>query len=150
MSKITETTELEQLAAKIEQWRTKKTCQGQRMPIELWKEIIVLYKKYPHQSQLQRRLGVSTYQLKNKLKEFGDDSLYNNPAELCQIPDIPQDKKSTREPNAKTQDKFSALATVVVELCRKDGAIMKIHTTTQSMQEIINSFLGGDNATINC
>ncbi|PCI37820.1 MAG: hypothetical protein COB50_03280 [Thiotrichales bacterium] len=65
------------------------------------KEIIALYKKYPHQSQLQRRLGVSTYQLNNKLKQFGDDSLYNNPADLCQIPDIPQDKKSTREPNAK-------------------------------------------------
>ena len=150
MSEITKTTELEKLSVKVEQWRDKKTCQGEKMPTELWKEIIALHKSYPHQAQLHRRLGVTGAQIKNKLREFGDERLYNDPAELCQIPAIPQDKKPIHEPNSKTQDKFSALATVVVELYRKDGVIMKIHTTTQSMQEIINSFLGGDNATINC
>ena len=150
MSENNQTTEIEQIAAKIEKWREQKSCQGEKMPNELWREVIALYKNYPQQAQLQRRLGITKIQIQNKLREFGDDSLYNNPAELCQIPEIPQDQKSTAKPTPTTQDNFSSLATIVVELCRKDGAILKIHTTTQNMQEIINSFMGSSNATINC
>jgi|WetSurMetagenome_2_1015567.scaffolds.fasta_scaffold1076927_1 hypothetical protein len=129
----------------IEIWRAKKKSQGQKMPNDLWKRIISLAKQFPDQTRLCRRLLITKAQLKTKLREIGDEFVFNDPVELCQIPKI------QNAPNYKNvEDSFSALSTLVVEFCRADGCIMKIHTTTKSIQELINNFLGAANVTNNC
>jgi len=129
-----------QVFAEIESWRRKKTKRADKIPDNLWKKIIETYKTYPEQAQLCRKLGVTKQQLKTKLQEFGDDHFYHDPVKLCEIPKIGSvtESKSTVA-KYKTQE-FSSLATVVVEFCRSDGCIMKIHTTTKSIHELITSF----------
>ena len=105
-----------------------------------------LYNIYPNQAQLHRRLGITSTQMKRKLREIDDNDRYRNPAELCQVAAVPQQNTNY----CHNSGNISPLATIVVELCRQDGAIMKIHTTTKSANEIINKFLGGSNDTVNC
>ncbi|MGZ4856951.1 MAG: hypothetical protein ACXVZU_01145 [Methanobacteriaceae archaeon] len=134
---------LSQVFAEVESWRSKKTTRSEKMPDMLWKKIIEIYKTYPEQAQLCQRLGVTKKQLKTKLQEFGDEHFYSDPVKLCEIPKI----SSVTEPKltvAKLNTEFSSLATIVVEFCRSDGCIMKIHTTTKSINELITSFLGGN------
>ena len=128
---------LEGVYKELESWRAKKKSQGEKMPDALWGKIISVYKQFPDQTKICRRLLITKPQLKAKLREFGDESLFNDPVELCQIPKI-QAIPSYRA----VEDSFSALTTLVVEFCRADGCVMKIHTTTKSIQELINNFLG--------
>jgi len=133
---------LEGVYKELESWRAKKQSQGEKMPDTLWKKIISVYKKFPDQTKICRRLLITKPQLKAKLREFGDESLFNDPVELCEIPKI-QTIPSYRA----VEDGFSALTTLVVEFCRADGCVMKIHTTTKSIQELINNFLGEQHVT---
>jgi hypothetical protein len=135
-------TTLEGVYKELESWRAKKKSQSEKMPDALWKKIISVYKQFPDQTKICRRLLITKPQLKTKLREFGDESLFNDPVELCQIPKI-QTIPSYRA----VDDCFSALTTLVVEFCRADGCVMKIHTTTKNVQEIINNFLGAQHAT---
>lgn len=137
--------DLEKIYKEIESWRTKKKNQGEKMPDALWKKVIILCKQFPNQTKIRRRLLITKPQLKNKLREFGDDFVFNDPVELCKIPKI-QNVPTYK----KVEDSFSTLSTLIVEFCRADGCIMKIHTTTKSIQELINNFLGESNVTSNC
>lgn len=137
---------------KLENWRENKKQENEKIPNDIWHEIIALYKTFPEQARLCRKLGISRYQLKCKLQEFKEEALYNDPNELCNIPQIAPIKKQpdkTKKTTTSNEEPFSPLATIVVELCRPDKTIMKIHTTTQSVQEIITSFLGVKDATTN-
>ena len=142
MSAINFEVNVETISKELELWRSTKKSQGEKIPDKLWAKIIDLYKEYPDQSKICRRLVLTKPQLKNKLREFNDEALFNDPVELCKIPkaeDLNQYKTET--------DKFSSLSTLVVEFCRADGCVMKIHTTTKSIQELINNFLGACNVT---
>jgi hypothetical protein len=121
----------------LENWRANKKSQGEKMPDSLWQKIVNLAKQYPDQAKICRRLQLTKAQLKSKMREFGDEAVFNDPVELCKIPKI-QNSQSYKA----VEDSFKALSTLVVEFCRTDGCVMKIHTTTQSIQDLINSFLG--------
>lgn len=145
--------DLEQLAAKIESWRQTKKTQNEKIPAAIWDEILAYHSKFPAQVAFHRRMGITATQLKNKLREVENENLFNDPAELCKIPNIPKhDPNNNTTPKYSAEhlhlnDDFSSLATIVVEFCRKDGCLMKIHTTTKNVHEIINSFLGELNVT---
>ena len=145
MTELNLDTGITQVFAEIELWRSKKTTRAEKMPNDIWKKVIEIYKQYPEQAQLCRKFGITKNQINTKLQEFGDEHYYSDPAKLCQIP-----KSTTSESNpsvTKLGQNFSSLATVVVEFCRSDGCIMKIHTTTKSTHELITSFLGGNHVT---
>jgi len=133
---------IESVHNEIENWRAKKKSQGEKMPDALWKKVISLCKQFPDQTKICRRLFITKTQLKAKLREFGDEALFNDPIELCKIPKI-QSLPSYKD----VEDGFSALSTLVVEFCRADGCVMKIHTTTKSIHELINNFLGTQHVT---
>ena len=135
---------IDALYNELETWRNNKTRRSEKMPDHLWQKIIKLHEEFPSQASIYRRLGITKTQLKNKLREFGHKSVYDDPVELCKIPTISPNNPSI------VSDDFSPLATTVAELCRPDGYILKIHITTKSIAEIINGFLGGHNVTDNC
>ena len=133
---------LEKVHNEIENWRAKKKSQGEKMPDTLWKKVISVCKQFPDQTKICRRLFITKAQLKSKLREFSDETLFNDPVELCRIPKV-QSLPSYKA----VEDGFSALSTLVVEFCRADGCVMKIHTTTKSIHDLINNFLGSHHAT---
>jgi len=143
MTETNADTSLTQVFTEVESWRSKKTTRGEKMPDDLWKKIIEIYKNYPEQAQLCRKLGVTKNQVNAKLLEFGDEHFYHDPVKLCEIPKV-SPIAGSKSTVPKLSQEFSSLATVVVEFCRSDGCIMKIHTTTKSIHELITSFLGGN------
>jgi len=133
---------LEEVYKELESWRATKKSQGEKMPETLWKKVIFVCKQFPDQTKICHRLRITKPQLKTKLREFGDEALFNDPVELCQIPKI-----HTTPAHRAVDDCFSALTTLVAEFCRADGCVMKIHTTTKNIQELINNFLGEQHVT---
>ncbi len=145
MTQVNSDISLTQIFTEIESWRNNKTKGNEKMPDDIWKKIIEIKKTYPDQAKICRMFGITTKQINLKLQEFGDEHFYKDPVKLCQIPKIPViEAKPTV---AKLNKDFSSLATVVVEFCRSDGCLMKIHTTTKSIHELITSFLGGNHVT---
>ena len=49
------------------------------MPAHIWKNIITVYKQFPDQTKICRRLTITKTQLYNKLREFGDETLFKDP-----------------------------------------------------------------------
>ena len=129
---------LEEVSVKLEQWRDNKQNRGSKIPDNIWQNIIELHQQYPEQANIYRLLGITKSQLKNKLREFGDEKLFDDPIELCKINKTPESKSIIK-------DQFSGLSTIVVEFCRADGCVMKIHTTNNNIKEVINDFLGANN-----
>ncbi len=128
------------------QWRTQKKTPAEKIPDELWLKLFshetthsipqlrsifnVTNKQY---EQNQNRLLANTETQKNEAKE---SSLSNELPKLCEVT-----LKAAPE-NPYKPDALPSGKTLVVEFCRSDGQIMKIHTTQDSIPTLMQSFLG--------
>jgi len=131
---------IEGVLEEVEVWRkTKSQHQQPAMPDPLWSKILSLTEKYG-ETRIRSMLNISKQQYETKKSQLSQ----------CQA----------LAPSSETKLDFCAVSSqapayqpiklpkidniTVVEFCRSDGMIMKIHTTTEHMQTIIDSFAQGN------
>jgi hypothetical protein len=129
---------LDHVIQDMDQWRTSKEKRGEPIPTEIWKNIFTLLKKFPD-TTVCTALGLTKMQLQRKRDE--QSSSASTPtrhtefsaADFCEVKQMP-----LYQPG-----KIPATNTLVVEFCRADGRIMKIHSTTDSFSELMKAFFSG-------
>lgn len=143
----------------FEQWRATKTNPATPIPDALWSKLFDLANQYSP-ATVKRLFGISAKQYNAKLQEF--QSKQRDSAQTTQHKPISQPNIKNKELiskgnghsnelcqiNIKKKESPYELAplpsakTVIVEFCRSDGKIMKIHTTQDSITNLINTFFG--------
>jgi hypothetical protein len=108
---------LDEAIQSMTEWRINKGTRGEQIPDDIWKNIFTLLKKYPEAT-------VSSQLPKTPHIDF------------CEV-------NQTQTPLYKPA-RIPATNTLVVEFCRADGRIMKIHTTTDSFSELMKAFFAGE------
>lgn len=130
----------------FEQWRNTKKRIAEPIPDELCHQIFAL-EAYYSPIQLRRLFSLSTRQyhskrehyFPNEIKKPATKAIKKNaapstPPKLCEIKIKPESPYALESlPSAKT---------LVVEFCRSDGQIMKIHTTQDSIPTLMHTFFG--------
>ena len=161
---IIEKPTLDSVVSAMKIWRKNKGLhEKSRIPKELWSQIFELSQNY-QPCVIRQLLGIIKIQYDKKLTEFFPAKSKNpNPLpkksesevtsiEFCEVEpdDIPTVNSQPRVVSSKKYTprydevpKFIGVNTVIVEFCRADGKIMKIHTTSHCFNEIINSFYTG-------
>jgi hypothetical protein len=132
---------LEDMIRAMTDWRNNKGMRNEQIPDELWKNIFTLLNQFSVQT-LCATLGISKMQFQRKLDEHTSHVVTQNqqtskpPMDFCEAREAPP--SSSYKPA-----RIPATNTLVVEFCRADGRIMKIHTTTDSFAELMKAFFGG-------
>lgn len=130
---------LDSVIQSLKDWRANKRVYGEPIPAEIWDSVFALVNKFPD-LPIYSVLGITKAQFKRKLDERKSGTV--KPAyghelprmDFCEAKEPPSSYKPARIP---------ATNTLVVEFCRADGRIMKIHTTTDSFAELMKAFFGG-------
>lgn len=120
----------------LEQWRaTRSEHKETSIPDSLWRKIFALAKEHSP-SKMRGLFGISSQQYAKKLKELCPEqpAALNKPEpiDFCEV----QKTDSLDYLNPAINP------TLVVEFCRADGKIMKIHTTTRSIKDVMRAFFG--------
>jgi hypothetical protein len=131
---------LESMLSIITEWRSNKGARGEQIPVEIWKKIISLTKKYP-EAVICGALGITKMQFKRKLDEFRPPISTTETAHESRRVDFCEAKESSSSHYRPAR--IPATNTLIVEFCRADGQIMKIHTTTDSFAELMKAFFEG-------
>ena len=135
---------LEDMLRAMEGWRTNKETRNEQMPDALWKNIFSLLNKFSTKT-LCDTLGITKMQFQRKLDEHTPHAAtqsqktqktHKTPLDFCEA-------KDTSSSHLYKPVRIPATNTLVVEFCRADGRIMKIHTTTDSFAELMKAFFGG-------
>lgn len=131
---------LDSVIQTITDWRARKDTRNEPIPDVIWKQIFILLKKFPEPT-LSAALVISRIQFQRKLDEQKlletlSSKTFDTPhVDFCEARQVPTPlHKPARIP---------ATNTLVVEFCRSDGRIMKIHTTTDSFAELMKAFFSG-------
>lgn len=141
MASQTKSFTLEDMIRAMEDWRTNKETRNEQIPDALWKNIFSLLNKFSAQT-LCATLAITKMQFQRKLDEHTPHAAKQNqqthktPIDFCEVKDTPSS-------HLYKPAKIPATNTLVVEFCRSDGRIMKIHTTTDSFAELMKAFFGG-------
>lgn len=149
-SKGKETAEasLTNVLTQFENWRANKTRPSEAIPQELWLKIFSLEPFYAP-AMLRRFFNLSTRQYQTKQAELLEQApkiALETKVETRTAKVIPMDplfeiKMKPESPYA--YDSLPSGKTLVVEFCRSDGKIMKIHTTQDSISVLMETFFGG-------
>lgn len=134
---------LDTVLLELETWRSKKTSIGGKMPAELWRKIIFLGEKHGA-TKVRSLFGLSKAQYEGKLNELNDNTGNRDLPPNIDFEEI----KPQRSPHPAATERYHmpdlpATNTVVVELFRADGKLMKIHSTTHRLKELLDAFYGG-------
>lgn len=128
----------------MDHWRTNKNSPQEPIPETIWQQIFLLLEQNIPQSRIQAATGITRRQLNQKLMEHSKPYAPNNqsatPSPVIDFCEVRQEKSSTPYQSCK----IPATNTLVVEFCRADGRIMKIHTTTDSFAELMKAFFSGN------
>jgi hypothetical protein len=130
----------------LQHWRNHRAVHKETtIPEVLWKKIFSLAKAHPT-SKIRSLLGISSQQYQKKFEQFypslnatalnpSDD---NTPIQFCQA------EVNPKPPPLYQPLKIPATNTLVVEFCRTDGQIMRIHATHDCLATIMPLFFKGD------
>lgn len=139
---IIEDVTLDKLVLAMTNWRANKKNPQEAIPEEIWQQITLLLNKFP-EATLRAATGITGGQMAaRKLKESKDAksvlkiSAAPTPIQFCEV------KEEKSMPLYKPE-KIPATNTLIVEFCRADGQIMKIHTTTDSFADLMKAFFEG-------
>lgn len=134
----------------FEHWRATKPNSSVPIPEELWKKIFRLSEQHSP-ATLRRLLGITSRQYNQKHNQLCAD--LNKPTleaaqiptvELCEVKVVSKETpKVVPKPAYKPLD-VPATTTIIAEFCRPDGQIMKIHTTTNRFEELLQAFFKGN------
>jgi len=128
---------------KLQLWRdTKSEHKQTKIPNEIWLEIFSLEDRY-NSSYLRKYFGLASKQYedkKNNLNLSISSSSNTNLSDdyFCEV-----NPPTSKQPIEIEHDYVPVTTTVIVEFCRPDGRIMKIHTCTDQFKNIINDFFNG-------
>ena len=131
---------IDSILKEMEAWRASKKSGYDPTPIpeELWHKIFSLGKVHSL-TKIKALFGISSSQYNKKYAQLYpdtpqkiDDALAS--IDFCEV----KPKESIYQPL-----NIPATNTVIVEFCRGDGKIMKIHTTTHSFKDLIQGFFTG-------
>ena len=149
----------------LKNWRNNKgsgSGSSRSIPNALWEKIFALEKSSYEGTDLRRMFVLNAQQYKKKYEELAPSSKIVAPSlepfaevsipvklksqylpertKLKAVEDIKSEItqiKSTK----KVSDDFSAIKTIIVELVRPDGYKLKIHTTNDSVDLVMSSFM---------
>lgn len=131
----------------ITAWReTKHQHKETTIPDALWRKIILLGQKHGG-TKIRSLFGISGKQYDKRAKQFCSPS-GNTPkqdtkaVQFCEVK-MPVTSVKSTTPTYQPSEIPHANNVTVVEFCRSDGQIMKIHTTTHNLNTIIHSFFEG-------
>lgn len=128
---------------KLQLWRdTKSEHKQTKIPDEIWLEIFSLEDRY-NSSYLRKTFGLASKQYedkKNTLNLVSQSPINTKSSDdyFCEVT-----PSTSKQPIDIKQNYVPVTTTVVVEFCRPDGRIMKIHTCTDQFKNIINDFFNG-------
>jgi hypothetical protein len=131
---------LDDVIQSITDWRATKNNRNVPIPEEIWKNIFILFGKFSEQT-LCAALGITNLQFQRKLEEQKFASKV--PSQPSELPRMDFCEARQPSPPVYKPARIPATNTLVVEFCRSDGRIMKIHTTTDSFAELMKAFFGG-------
>jgi len=128
-------------------WRQNKRTRSERIPENLWDMIISLLQKNPNdKSRVLSELGITRQQLdKEQQRRQSINSTvepkpeYVEEVDFCEVTNVQEHSYPLAY---KPAEAFST-TTSVVELYRKDGALMKIHICTERFDELLRAFFNG-------
>lgn len=149
--KITEEAEqsLITVLTAFKQWRKNKKSPSEPIPEALCRQIFSLEAYYPS-LELRRFFNLSTRQYQSKREKYFPNGIKASATESTEL----ETGKSPKEPpklceikikpgSAWAHEPLPSAKTLVVEFCRSDGKIMKIHTTQDSIPTLIHTFFEG-------
>lgn len=132
---------LDDVLKAMDQWRANKRKRAEQIPESIWQQIFALHERFS-ESTLRSALGISAAQFQRKLAEYNRQAVPSAPLpvmDFCEIKQSPPLLKNSLYKPAK----IPATNTLVVEFCRADGQVMKIHTTTDSFAQLMQAFFIG-------
>jgi hypothetical protein len=139
----TPATTLQDVLQEFEQWRATKSNPGEPIPDPLWRNIFTLANTISP-AKLRAIFGMSNAQYQRKFHELTPDAngaLAQSPP--ASPPPLAFCEAKVRQPFYQPQ-KLPSTPTMVVEFCRADGQLMKIHTTTDSFKALLSLFFAED------
>lgn len=128
-------------------WRQNKKTRGEKIPEHIWDLVLRLLKTNPGpESKTLAALGILRPQLEAEKQRRQSITLPEEKKsasieklDFCEV-------KKVQEPSYplvyKPAEAFTT-TTSVVELYRKDGALMKIHICTERFDELLRAFFNG-------
>ena len=132
----------------FEQWRAGKKKIAEPIPEVLWRKIFSL-EPYYSSALLRRFFSLNTKQyaakrdvlfpvtkgpLKPTRQVDTTSQTAASPMSLCEV--------KIKKPNPYANEPLPSGKTLIVEFCRSDGQIMKIHSTQDSIPLLMRQFLG--------
>lgn len=134
---------LEDIIQQLDKWRANKKNVQEKIPEIIWDQIILLSKKIP-EHRLRAALGLTSMQWRRKIEGYSSEQGASAIVESKRSPSMEFCEAKTASQPLYTPAKIPATNTLVVEFCRSDGRIMKIHTTTDSFADLIKAFFAGE------
>jgi hypothetical protein len=137
---------LDSVVKAMQEWRNNKSLHHKvSIPHSLWRDIFALSPSHSP-TKVRRLLGISASQYTKKLAQlFPPNPKVNRQEpglmEFCEVNSSPSAVKHT--PRHEQMPHYIPVNTVIVEFCRADGKIMKIHATSHCFKEIIDAFYTG-------
>ena len=132
---------LDEVIQTVSHWRANKKTRSEEMPDDIWQDILLLTNKFS-ETTICGAFGIAKMQLLRKIDEKKSSATILPKASqlakinFCEVKQIP----ASAPPPLYKPNKIPATNTLIVEFCRADGRIMKIHTTTDSFAELMKSF----------
>ena len=120
--------QLDQLAGQFEHWRQTRSYRGERIPQLLWDQAVALARVLPR-TRVAQYLRLSSNDLKKQMAA----QLEPNAAASRTTPGFVEVPTATPSPQAP--------ALTEIELHRKDGARLRLHTPDTAITAIVRSFL---------
>ena len=154
-------TTLDSVIIAMQTWRSNNKNKKLQQPIppSIWRQVFDLSQSHSPIT-IRKLLGISKPQydkkfmelfpLQNSTKELLSEKTAQVPTavEFCEINATKVAATTTNstikhKPHYEELPRYIGVNTVIVEFCRADGKIMKIHTTSHCFKEIIDSFYTG-------
>jgi len=137
---------LENVLKEFEEWRKNKKHSATPIPDQLWHKVFDLAEIYT-ELKVRAIFGINTQQYSTKYKVLRSSKCAapeqiakEDSPELCEI----KIKPTTKKKSSYQPQPLPSAKTLVVEFCRADGRVMKIHTTQDSIPTLMKAFYSED------
>lgn len=136
---------LEAVLQQLEQWRaTKDPHKKISIPDDLWHKIFKLAKLHSP-TKIRGLFGISTTQYNKKYEQLYPTQNAKQPVNKTALENINFYEVKPRSSKPMDLEPYvPETTTIIVEFCRADGKIMKIHTATNNFNDLINAFYAGE------
>jgi hypothetical protein len=130
----------------LQHWRDNREIHKEiSIPEALWKKIFSLAQTHPP-AKIRGLFGISSQQYQNKFNQYfpppdvaaSSKAADNDPIQFCQA------EVNSKPPPLYQPLKIPTTNTLVVEFCRADGQLMRIHATHECLATLMPLFFNGD------